>query len=194
MNLVAHQYLSFNDPSLQIGNLLGEIVKGNNYTNYPTQISRGILLHRMIDSFTDNNDIVKKSTSYFHATQNKYAPIVVDLLYDYYLIKNWNQYHDTPFNLFKDQCYQLFITNYDNFPTPLQTTINHLIQYDWFSNYTTLDGIQKTLTGIGKRTTFSNNLDYSLDSIIKHYEIIENHFHQFFPKIIKMSQEYIDKT
>lgn len=62
MNLVAHQYLSFNNPSLQLGNLLGEVVKGNKYNDYPNDIKKGILLHREIDSFTDSHEIVKKST------------------------------------------------------------------------------------------------------------------------------------
>ena len=82
MNLVAHQYLSFNQPDIQVGNYLGEVVKGNKYLNYPKTISQGILLHRAIDYFTDENEIVKKSTSYFHATQHKYAPIIIDLMYD----------------------------------------------------------------------------------------------------------------
>lgn len=194
MNLVAHQYLSFNNQALQIGNLLGEVVKGNNYINYPTEISRGIILHRMIDSFTDEHEIVKKSTSYFHATQNKYAPIVIDLMYDYFLIKNWNQYHITSFQEFKNECYNLFISNYDNLPEALQKIINHLIKYDWFSNYESLDGLQKTLNGIGKRTKFNNNLDKTLHSMIEHHDIIEDHFNQFFPIIIKMSKNFTYKT
>ena len=45
MNFVAHQYLSFKQQSLQIGNLLGETVKGKQYLDFPDDIQKGILLH-----------------------------------------------------------------------------------------------------------------------------------------------------
>jgi acyl carrier protein phosphodiesterase len=194
MNLVAHQYLSFNQPDIQIGNYLGEVVKGNKYLNYPQSISKGILLHRAIDHFTDENEIVKKSTSYFHATQHKYAPIIIDLMYDYFLIKHWNLFCDIPFEKFKQDCYTIFNNSYSTYPTSLQEMTNHLIQYDWFENYKTLEGIQRTLNGISKRTKFSNNLNHSLKSMIEYQDYIEEHFLLFMPRVIKMSKEFVDES
>ena len=60
MNYVAHQVLSFGDPNLQLGNLLGEVVKGNQYQQYSPNLQKGILLHRQIDTFTDAHPIVKE--------------------------------------------------------------------------------------------------------------------------------------
>lgn len=194
MNLVAHQYLSFNQPSIQIGNLLGEVVKGNKFNLYTEEISKGILLHRAIDHFTDHNTIVKDSTSYFHPTQHKYAPIIIDLMYDYFLIKNWSLYYFKSFKEFKDDCYNLFIANYNSYPNSLKILVDHLLKHDWFSNYETLDGIQKTLNGISRKTNFPNNLDNSLQNMIDYQEIIEEHFLLFFPKIITMSQNFITKS
>lgn len=194
MNLVAHQFLSFNNPSLQIGNLLGEVVKGNKYNDYPEDIKLGILLHRAIDTFTDQHDIVKKSTSYFHQSQNKYAPILVDLMYDYCLINQWSNYQTIPFEYFTSNCYELFHMNYDNFPTRLQVMLDHLLQHNWFKNYSTLEGIQLTLNGISKRTTFDNNLNDAL-RIMKRYEIeIENDFSLFFPELIAHCKDFIENN
>lgn len=194
MNLVAHQFLSFNNPSLQIGNLLGEVVKGNKYNDYPEDIKKGILLHRAIDTFTDQHDVVKKSTSYFHDSQNKYAPILVDLLYDYILIKQWNKYNSKTFESFTSNCYELFHLNYDNFPHRLQHMLDYLLKHDWFNNYSTLDGIQLTLSGISKRTTFDNNLPYALATMKKYEEEIENDFNIFFPELIAHCKDFIDNN
>lgn len=191
MNLVAHQYLSFNNPSLQLGNLLGEVVKGNKYNDYPNDIKKGILLHREIDSFTDSHEIVKKSTAYFHSTQHKYAPIVVDIIYDYFLIKHWRNYHPKTFQLFKEDCYQLFSLNYDNFPVKLQEMLDYLLRYDWFENYSTIEGIQKTLTGISKRVNFENNLDNTTPIIYQFEAEIEKDFSNFFPELVQFSQDFI---
>lgn len=194
MNLVAHQFLSFNQPEIQIGNYLGEVVKGNKYQNYPIKIQQGILLHRNIDYFTDTNNIVKESTSYFHTTQHKYAPIIIDLMYDYFLIKHWNQYSKVPFNILKKDCYTLFKDNFLIYPSSLQEMTSHLIKHDWFENYKTLEGIQRTLNGISKRAKFSNNLQHSLNCMIQYEEIIEQHFLLFMPEVIKMSKEFIDES
>lgn len=191
MNLVAHQYLSFNNPSLQIGNLLGEVVKGNKYLYYPQDIQNGILLHRAIDTFTDNHPIVKRSSSYFHSTQNKYSPIIIDLIYDYFLIKNWRKFHPISYQQFKENCYELFHYNYDNFPEALKHIMDYLLKHDWFENYSTIDGIQKTLDGIGKRTKFENNLNAASKTIINHLEELENDFLEFFPELVEYCKNII---
>lgn len=194
MNLVAHQYLSFNNPSLQIGNLLGEVVKGNRYLDYPLSIQNGILLHRAIDSFTDNHPIVKKSCSYFHESQSKYSPIIIDLIYDYFLIKHWRKFHPISFQQFKENCYDLFHYNYDNFPDTLKEIIDHLLRYDWFENYSTIEGIQKTLNGISKRTKFENNLTSATKTIQNHLQNLEEDFLTFFPELVEFCKNYIQKT
>lgn len=191
MNLVAHQYLSFKNPDLQIGNLLGELVKGNDYLQYDAEISKGILLHRAIDSFTDSHEIVKNSSAKFHSTQHKYSPIIIDLMYDYFLIKHWNQFHDIPFNQFKTDCYQLFQNHLPTVPKTAQQMINHLIKHDWFSNYTTLEGIQQTLANISKRTSFQNNLTDAINEMKRFENEIEQDFLKFFPELIDYCKYFI---
>ncbi|WP_312556555.1 acyl carrier protein phosphodiesterase [Empedobacter brevis] len=191
MNFVAHQYLSFGNHSLQIGNLLGEIVKGKQYLSYDDEIQKGILLHRTIDTFTDSHDIVKQSSSYFHDTQHKFAPIIIDVIYDYFLIKYWNDFSETSFEQFKSACYQLFNINYDSFPKKLQETIFYLLKYDWFENYSTIEGVQKTLKGIGSRTKFQNNLHEIIPVFEKNYSHLENDFLNFFPQLQSHCKSFV---
>ncbi|MBY0065441.1 acyl carrier protein phosphodiesterase [Empedobacter falsenii] len=183
MNFVAHQYLSFGNQSLQIGNLLGETVKGKQYLDFPEDIQKGILLHRSIDTFTDSHETVKQSSSYFHETQHKFAPIIIDVIYDYFLIKYWNNYSETPFEKFKSDCYQLFKDEYNSLPKKLQEIIFYLLKYDWFENYSTIEGVQKTLKGIGSRAKFENNLHQIIPEFEKNYANLETDFLSFFPLI-----------
>ncbi len=191
MNFVAHQYLSFKQQSLQIGNLLGETVKGKQYSDFPDDIQKGILLHRSIDTFTDSHEIVKQSSSYFHETQHKFAPIIVDVIYDYFLIKHWNDFSDTPYQKFKLDCYQLFKNEYDTFPKKLQETIFYLLKYDWFENYSTIEGVQKTLKGIGSRAKFENNLHQIIPEFEQYYSMLEKDFLQFFPLLQTHCKNFI---
>lgn len=191
MNFVAHQYLSFKQQSLQIGNLLGETVKGKQYLDFPDDIQKGILLHRSIDTFTDSHEIVKQSSSYFHETQHKFAPIIVDVIYDYFLIKHWNDFSDTPYQKFKLDCYQLFKNEYDTFPKKLQETIFYLLKYDWFENYSTIEGVQKTLKGIGSRAKFENYLHQIIPEFEQYYSMLEKDFLQFFPLLQTHCKNFI---
>lgn len=191
MNFVAHQYLSFENQSIQIGNLLGEIVKGNQYLKYEDDIQKGILLHRTIDSFTDSHDIVKQSSSYFHETQHKFSPIIIDVIYDYFLIKYWNDFSEIPFENFKSNCYQLFKDKYNSFPKKLQEIIFYLLKYDWFENYSTIEGVQKTLKGIGSRTKYQNNLHQIIPEFEKNYSNLENDFQNFFPQLLSHCKNFV---
>ena len=48
MNYLAHIFLSGNDRCIQIGNFIGDGVKGDGYKQYPRKFQQGILLHREI--------------------------------------------------------------------------------------------------------------------------------------------------
>lgn len=194
MNYLAHQFLSFQIPDIQIGNLYGEIVRGKDYLDYPAGLQNGILLHRAIDSFTDSNSIVKESTRKFHENYGKFAPIIVDVAYDYFLIKNWKNYTDTDFEVFVNDCYLLFKTNFDKFPSQLQYIVRHLLQHDWFRNYRTLAGIGQTLKGISQRSKFKNNIHLAVSEIETDEEKLDEEFQLFFPQLISHCQSFLNSA
>ena len=62
MNFLAHIYLSGENQGITIGNFIADGIKGNKYLSYREDLQKGILLHRSIDSFTDQHPIVRQST------------------------------------------------------------------------------------------------------------------------------------
>lgn len=191
MNFAAHQFLSFENPEIQIGNLLGEIVRGKNFKDYEGDRQKGILLHRQIDSFTDSHPVVKNSSQKFHENYGKYSPVIVDVLYDHILIANWEKYSNEPYEVFVENCYALFRKHFDEFPPRLQFIIKHLLQHDWFRNYTTLEGIGQTLYGISQRSKYPNKIS----NAVYEYELFKDELHVdfnlFFPELITHCKEYL---
>ena len=55
MNYLAHIFLSGSNRKVQLGNFVGDAVKGSSYKNYPPDIAKGIQLHRAIDDYTDRH-------------------------------------------------------------------------------------------------------------------------------------------
>ncbi|MGM5631919.1 ACP phosphodiesterase [Apibacter raozihei] len=193
MNIVAHQLLSYNIPDIQVGNILGEIVRGKDYQNYPPTISAGILLHRNIDSFTDFHPIVKETTSIFHESYGKFAPIITDVVYDYFLIKNWHLFCDIEFEKFKKSCYDLVQSKELLFPTRLNDILKLLIQDDWFEKYRTFEGIEWTLYNLSKKSKFHSNMSNSLKEIYLQEKNIERQFMRFYPQLQTFCREFILK-
>ncbi|MCT6869599.1 ACP phosphodiesterase [Apibacter sp.] len=194
MNIVAHQLLSYKIPDIQLGNVLGEIVRGKDYQNYPQSIATGILLHRHIDSFTDSHPIVKQTTSIFHKSYGKFAPIITDVIYDYFLIKNWYLFSNDEFETFKKSCYELVIGTEILFPKKLEKILNTLIEDDWFDKYRTYEGIEWTLHHLTKKSKFNHHIADMGNSIKEIYlqeKKIENHFLEFFPQLEIFCKKFI---
>lgn len=192
MNFLAHQFLSFGDRDIQIGNLYGELVKGKAYLEFPERIQKGILLHRQIDSFTDSHPLVKESTSKFHEKYGKFAPIIVDVLYDYYLIRNWGLYSKTDYESFVADCYALFREKLHEFTPELQYVVHHLLQYDWFHNYSNVEGVRETLKGISQRSSFENKIYEATEELEKHDESLDEEFRRFFPDLLEFSRNFLE--
>lgn len=194
MNFLAHQYLSFQIPEIQLGNLYGEIVRGKDYLEFENGIRTGILLHRQIDTYTDAHDSVKNSSQKFHAKYGKYAPVIVDVVYDYILIQNWEKYSQQPYNEYVNYCYELFRKHFDLFPSRLQFIIKHLLEHDWFHNYTNLNGIRKTLEGISQRSKFPNNIGEAVREFQIHQPELEKDFELFFPELTTHCRNFLKES
>ncbi|MDR3272050.1 MAG: ACP phosphodiesterase [Flavobacteriaceae bacterium] len=191
MNIVAHQLLSYNIPDIQVGNALGEVVRGKDYQDYPQTIAAGILLHRNIDTFTDAHPIVKTTTSIFHAAYGKFAPIITDVIYDYFLIKNWHLFCKEDFVDFKNYCYDLMKKREVIFPSKLKTFISYLIEDDWFEKYRTYEGIEWTLSKLSQKSKFHSNMGDSLKEVYIYGKNIENQFLSFFPQLKNFCEKFI---
>lgn len=183
MNLLAHIYLSGNNTEVLIGNCIGDFVKGKQYTAYPANVQKGILLHRKIDFYTDNHTLVKKVTKLFNPTQRHYAGVAVDIIFDHILAKNWGQFSNTELKPYTQTFYRLVETHKTLLPDKAQLFFKYMVQYDWLYNYAQQSGIEKVLAGMSRRTTYENTLHSAFDDYTKHQNEIEALFFEFWKDI-----------
>jgi acyl carrier protein phosphodiesterase len=115
MNYLAHVYLSGTNDLLKIGNFMADSIKGNDYEKFPSEIKKGVLLHRFIDSFTDSHPIYRKSKHRLHEKYGHYSGVIMDILYDHFLAKNWNNYSNEKLENYAENFYKLLQDNYDTF-------------------------------------------------------------------------------
>jgi len=180
MNFLAHLYLSKNNKNILIGNFIADAVKGNKYKNYPPEIQAGILLHREIDNYTDNHPIVRKSKRRLHERYNHYDGVIIDILYDHYLAKNWASYSEIPLDVYANNVYSFLNENAQSFPDKIQKILPYMIEYNWLVAYASTEGIAIILQGMNKRTKGISKMDLAIEDLKLHYKEFEEDFTSFF--------------
>ena len=186
MNILAHLYLSGNIDDIMLGNYMGDFVKGNKYRDYTKELKEGILLHRQIDTFTDNHISHKDSRDRFREEYGLYSGIVVDIIYDYFLASRWSEYHTDTLEVYSQKVYSYISSNSNKLPDRLQIISKHLIDNNWFRMYSSFDGIRKVLTGMSKRTSLPNNVNFAMETLELHNKSLNNEFSETIADLKKM--------
>lgn len=192
MNFLAHLHLSGDHPKLMIGNFIGDFVKGRNLQDrFETDIVRGIELHRSIDEFTDSHEVVQASKNRLRPKYRHYSGVIVDMYYDHYLARNWDQYHTETLPDYAQQFYQLTNDYLHIMPPRLQKMLPYMISGNWLVNYGKTEGIHRALSGMARRTPFESKMDEAISDMVRSYDDFEKEFKQFFPELQRFAQNWI---
>lgn len=187
MNFLAHVYLSGEDMDLAIGNLIADRVKGKEIQGYPKPIQRGIHLHRKIDIFTDTHPRVRECRKFLFPQYRHYSGVIIDMYFDHFLALHWKRYHPIPLAEFSVSFYSILKEKSVDFPSRSLDFVSALIQYDWFSYYQTITGLQEILIQMDRRTTNSSKLSSSVVSLEENYSYFGEHFFSFMEDVISFS-------
>ncbi|MGJ8593759.1 MAG: ACP phosphodiesterase [Aquaticitalea sp.] len=183
MNFLAHIYLSGNDEYVTIGNFIADGIRGKQYKTYSKDIQIGILLHRQIDTFTDAHPVVRQSTKRLHKNYSHYSGVIVDILYDHFLAKNWSIYSDIPLETYVEKFYESLETNFELLPARIQKMMPYMMADNWLLNYENLEGIQRVLHGMNRRTKNVSGMDKATLELKQYYSEFEDEFTQFFNEL-----------
>jgi len=189
MNMLAHTHLSGDNDLVTIGNFIADGIKGNDYKNFNTAFQIGILLHRHIDTFTDSHETVRQSTKRLHEKYGHYSGVIVDILYDHFLAKNWHLYSDVPLADYVENFYNSLETHYDLLPMVIQKMMPFMLADNWLLSYASIDGISKVLQGMNRRTKNRSGMHEAVNELELYYNEFETEFTSFFDELIISSNQ-----
>lgn len=190
MNYLAHLFLSCHDDDLMIGNFIADSIRNKEVANFSEGIQQGILLHRKIDSFTDNHPIVRQATRRLHPHHHKYAPVVIDVFFDNLLANNWQLYASETLPDFAKRMYAILTKRQLDLPLKMQKYVPNMVANDWLQKYGTTDGLQYTFERMDKRTKFKSNFVNAVSHLQADYDLYEEEFNQFFPDVMEMAVDF----
>ncbi len=189
MNFLAHIYLSGDNDQITIGNFIADSVRGKQYKKFPEGIQKGILLHRAIDTYTDAHPTVRMSTKRLHKRYGHYSGVIVDILYDHFLAKNWSDYCETPLADYVDDFYDLLEDNFNILPERVQRMMPYMISGNWLLSYATIEGISKVLQGMNRRTQNRSKMNNAVIELEEFYMEFETEFTSFFAELIDYTKQ-----
>ncbi|RIA09488.1 acyl carrier protein phosphodiesterase [Flavobacteriaceae bacterium MAR_2010_72] len=189
MNFLAHIYLSGDNDMITLGNFIADGIRGKSYKKYPVDVQKGILLHREIDTFTDAHPIVRQSTKRLHKNYSHYSGVIVDILYDHFLAKNWSSYSKTPLPEYVDGFYEMMEVHFEILPVRIQKLMPFMMADNWLLNYAKIEGIQRVLNGMNRRTEHVSKMNEATTELKKFYTEFEHEFTLFFEELIAFSEQ-----
>ena len=187
MNWLAHLLLAEATPEGQLGNLLGDLVKGEAKKTLSQGLQRGIQCHQAIDIYTDSHEIVKRSKSRLDPQYRRFAGILIDVFYDRILALNWQDYCDLPLTEFTTSSYASWSDLLHCLPPYARSVIQRTIAEDWLADNLYLSGVEDTLARISWRLNRRRQRQYDLtlatSELTNNYAALERDFQEFFPEL-----------
>jgi len=192
MNHLAHTFLSCKDQDLLAGNFMADFLSRAETKALEPNILLGVALHKKIDAYTDGHPDVRAAVKLLHPTQGKYAPVTLDILFDFFLIKNWEKYSTENMFVFTNRIYEMLESKRDHFPLKLREKLPLMIADDFLMSCKNEERLKKTFERVGKRAKFSNSFHAAHDDLNTHFEILDTHFNSFFPDLLAHISDFCD--
>jgi acyl carrier protein phosphodiesterase len=191
MNFLAHLYLSGEEEELIIGNFIADHVKGKQIASYSEGIVKGILLHRQIDSYTDQHATVLESKMRLRERYRHYAPVIVDIFYDHFLAVHWHKYSPLGLGKYSENVHAT-ISKYEAIlPEKSHLFFQYMLRHDILEAYGKVSGIQRVLAGMARRTPFISGMENATEELVTHYALFEQEFTDFFPQLQAFVSEHL---
>ncbi len=172
-----------------VGNFIADSIQGNRFDGLTPNIIKGIMLHRKIDSYTDHHPIYLSSKYRFREKFDKYSGVLMDIMYDHFLAKNFHLYSPMTLQEYATDIYKLLNDNLNYLPEPAKRFYNYMTEYNVLVNYASLKGIETVLTHLSSRIRNRYELQLAIPLLERHYTEIEQEFFVFFDALITFCKQ-----
>jgi acyl carrier protein phosphodiesterase len=187
VNWLAHVFLSTPSIEFQLGNLLADIVKGEDRKTMSAEFLRGVHRHHAIDSFTDAHPVVRRSRARVSSEHRRFSGVLIDVFYDHFLSIDWQRYSTESLPSFTARFYEAAQAHPIALPEPARLALDRIIQYDLLSSYREVDGVEESLRRLSmrlaKRWRRSFALEASVADLVAQHEHFARDFAEFFPAL-----------
>jgi acyl carrier protein phosphodiesterase len=191
LNFLAHAYLSGDDPDLLFGNFVADSIKGKALETFPSRVRDGVMLHRSIDTFTDQHHLVKECVLFLQPTFRKYSGVVADIYFDHFLALHWQKFSEKDLTIYATEVYKIMIRRFAYLPPRSKRIMPWMIAQNWLVGYANLRDLERVFRGMSRRTNFDSGMENAVVFLKENYSFFDERFQSFFPQLIDHCEKYI---
>ncbi len=184
MNFLAHLYLSGSSADVRMGNFIGDSVKGNGHIRFKPDVQKGILMHREIDSYTDNHLNARMAGAIIKPVYGRYSGVVTDLFFDHFLAKNWALYSPQPLHHFVDEVHKQLLARYFQLPNNVKGFLPFMIKSRRLENYKDFDSLERSLQIMSNHSSLPPLSQEAIVNLQENYERYEELFFTLFADVV----------
>jgi acyl carrier protein phosphodiesterase len=194
VNFLAHLHLADGDPGDMTGGVAADFVRNPNLHLLAPDVLRGVMLHRLIDGFTDRHLVTLRSMSRVAVVMGWFSGIVIDIYYDHILARDWHVYSSEPLPAFAARSYRVLEERLATLPEDARDFMRKFIDQDRLNRYATLDGIEDTLARVSKVVAkrIPNRaipLTDAMPLLIERDAELAADFHVFYPELMEFAAQ-----
>ena len=116
--------------------------------------------------------------------------MIVDIYYDHFLAKNWEEHSARPLVDFSQDIYALMKRQQHTLPFHSARFTDYMIRYNILENYKNIDAIEQVLLGMSRRARFKSNMEQAGKELVEHFDDFEKEFNSFFPELKAYVKSY----
>ncbi|MBS1771689.1 MAG: DUF479 domain-containing protein [Bacteroidetes bacterium] len=187
MNYLGHAFLSFGDAMILTGNISGDYFKGKKILEtVPEGVGKGLMLHRKIDTFTDNHPAVQRAKVWFRADFGLYSGAITDTLFDHFLANDPRYFaNEQALYNFSQETYQKIEENIQYLPEKFAEYFPHMKTHNWLYGYRTLMGVQRSLSGLSRRAKHIQNIEKAYQIFIQQFYQLNQCYYELIDDVVK---------
>lgn len=190
MNFLAHFFLARENPAWVAGNFLADYLQKPQQADLPAEVREGVALHIEIDRITDSHPVVREQVRLLQPSHGKYAPVILDVLFDYHLLHNWSRYSTEPFTEFEEAAYRALGSYQHVMPSDLQARLPRMLCSGWLRSYGTQEGLEFAVSRLQHRASRPEWLHGVTHTHTRHEQALNEGFNLFFPQMIEATQRW----
>lgn len=188
MNWLAHVFLSEPGIEFRLGNLLADIVRGEELRRMSANFQRGVQKHKQIDAFTDAHPLVKRSRARISPEFRRFSGVLVDVFYDHLLATRWNEYSPIVLDAFTAKFYADIESSNIELPTSARVTLDRIIRHDLLGAYRGVEGVERSLRRLSAYLSSRWQREFILEKgvadLIAQRDGFDADFAEFFPQLL----------
>lgn len=187
MNWLAHVFLSEPDVEFRLGNLLADIVRGEELRRMSAAFQRGVRKHKQIDAFTDSHPLVKRSRARVSVEFRRFSGVLVDVFYDHLLATSWDRYSPIVLDAFTTKLYADIEASNIELPSSARVTLDRIIRHDLLGSYRGIEGVERSLRRLSAYLSSRWRREFALEKgvvdLISQRAGFDADFAEFFPQL-----------